>query len=93
MTSKRGSHPTCFPHLHLFQNRLYLISYRECEELYGAEAQAVTPLQDRLTEIFVTGYTFITDAFPARRMHDGYHPLYQGSEDKATDDLQAPLLI
>ncbi|KAF8909783.1 hypothetical protein CPB84DRAFT_1812978 [Gymnopilus junonius] len=38
----------------------------EAKNLYGSDARAVMPLQDMLTEIYVTGYTFVRDAFPAR---------------------------
>jgi len=44
---------------------LYLTG--NARNLYGAEAQAVMPLQDRLTEIFITGYTFVTNALPAHQ--------------------------
>ena len=44
---------------------LYLTG--NARNLYGPEAQAIMPMQDRLTEIFITGYTFVTDAFPARQ--------------------------
>ena len=44
---------------------LYLTG--NARNLYGSDAQAIMPMQDRLTEIFVTGYTFITNAFPARQ--------------------------
>jgi ferredoxin-NADP reductase len=44
---------------------LYLTG--KARNLFGPEAQAIMPMQDRLTEIFVTGYTFVTNAFPARQ--------------------------
>lgn len=38
--------------------------------VYGAEAQSIMPFQDRLTEIHVTGYTFVRAALPLRAVPD-----------------------
>jgi len=46
-------------------NILYLTG--NARNLYGPDAQAIMPMQDRLTEIFITGYTFVADAFPSRQ--------------------------
>jgi NAD(P)H-flavin reductase len=43
---------------------LYLTG--NARNLYGAEARTIMPFQDTLTEIFVTGYSFIRNAFPVR---------------------------
>ena len=40
----------------------------KARNLFGAEAKAVMPFQDGLTEIYVTGYTYVRDAFPARQV-------------------------
>ncbi|KAF9554604.1 hypothetical protein CPC08DRAFT_766583 [Agrocybe pediades] len=37
------------------------------KNIHGDEARAIMPLQNLLTEIYVTGYTFVRDAFPARQ--------------------------
>ena len=44
---------------------LYLTG--SAKNLYGAEARAVMPFQDALTEVFVTGYTYVRDALPLRQ--------------------------
>ena len=44
---------------------LYLTG--SAKNLYGAEARAVMPLQDALTEVLVTGYTYVRDALPLRQ--------------------------
>ncbi|KDR68320.1 hypothetical protein GALMADRAFT_257293 [Galerina marginata CBS 339.88] len=43
---------------------LYLTG--EARNVYGPEARAIMPFQDTFTEVYVTGYTFVRDAFPAR---------------------------
>lgn len=43
---------------------LYLTG--EARNVYGSEARAIMPFQDLLTEIYVTGYTYVQDALPAR---------------------------
>ncbi|KAF8965849.1 hypothetical protein BDZ97DRAFT_737287 [Flammula alnicola] len=48
---------------------LYLTG--NARNVYGLEARAVMPLHDTLTEIFVTGYTYVQNALPARQgLHD-----------------------
>ncbi|KAF9544897.1 hypothetical protein CPC08DRAFT_745300 [Agrocybe pediades] len=37
------------------------------KNIHGDEARAIIPFQNLLTEIYVMGYTFIRDAFPARQ--------------------------
>lgn len=44
---------------------LYLTG--SARNLYGAEARAVMPFQDALTEVFVNGYTYVRDALPLRQ--------------------------
>lgn len=44
---------------------LYLTG--KARNVYGAEAQTIMPLQDTFTEIYVTGYTLVRDALPARQ--------------------------
>lgn len=44
---------------------LYLTG--SAKNLYGADARSVMPFQDALTEIFVTGYTYVRDALPLRQ--------------------------
>lgn len=48
---------------------LYLTG--KAKNLIGPDARAVMPMHDTLTEIYVTGYTFVRDAFPAR-LKPGY---------------------
>ncbi|KAF9554605.1 hypothetical protein CPC08DRAFT_171083 [Agrocybe pediades] len=38
----------------------------KARNVYGLEAHKIMPLQDTLTEIYVTGYTYIRDALPLR---------------------------
>ncbi|PFH49490.1 hypothetical protein AMATHDRAFT_76159 [Amanita thiersii Skay4041] len=54
---------------------LTILSYTQGHVLYltgtaknllGSAAQAIMPLQDRITTIYVTGYTFVKDALPFR---------------------------
>ncbi|KAH9480910.1 hypothetical protein JR316_0007512 [Psilocybe cubensis] len=45
-------------------NILYLTG--KAKNVYGADARAVMPFQDLLTEIHVTGYTYVVDALPVR---------------------------
>lgn len=44
---------------------LYLTG--SAQNLYDAEARAVMPFQNALTEVFVTGYTYVRDALPLRQ--------------------------
>jgi len=38
----------------------------KARNLYGSEAHEIMPLQDTLTELYVTGYTYIRNALPLR---------------------------
>ncbi|CAA7271302.1 unnamed protein product [Cyclocybe aegerita] len=44
---------------------LYLTG--KARNVYGDEARSIMPLQDTFTEVFVTGYVHVRDAFPARQ--------------------------
>ncbi|KAF9474413.1 hypothetical protein BDN70DRAFT_884841 [Pholiota conissans] len=44
---------------------LYLTG--NARNVYGSEAGAIMPFQDTLTEIFITGYTLVQNAFPLRQ--------------------------
>ena len=48
---------------------LYLTG--KARNVYGDEARSIMPFQDTFTEIYVTGYTYVRDAFPAR-LKEGY---------------------
>lgn len=51
---------------------LYLTG--NARNVYGSEAQAIMPLQDTLTEIFITGYTLVENALPVRQKHSDIQP-------------------
>ncbi|KJA24405.1 hypothetical protein HYPSUDRAFT_38852 [Hypholoma sublateritium FD-334 SS-4] len=51
---------------------LYLTG--NARNVYGSEARAIMPLQDTLTEIFITGYTFVENALPARQIQSDIQP-------------------
>jgi NAD(P)H-flavin reductase len=47
---------------------LYLTG--NARNLFGSEARAIMPLQDTLTEVFITGYTLVKNALPARQLRE-----------------------
>lgn len=51
---------------------LYLTG--QARNVYGSEAHTIMPLQDTLTEIYITGYTHVHNALPVRQLREDIEP-------------------
>ncbi|KAF8625929.1 hypothetical protein AX17_006655 [Amanita inopinata Kibby_2008] len=58
------------------------------KNLLGLEANAIMPLQERITTVYITGYTFVKNALPFRSLNPLTNPTTPVNPNHPTDDIK-----